>query len=365
MTILVDGRFDFDLIWKNRFLSGLIFPVNIFFMKHILHFILLACFASCSRSTDTEKYQNHDSNIIDVRELVKEIVIDTPIIGGWARPFIVNDYLLISDHQSEDKLISIFNKRNYSYLMGVGDAGEGPDEITTIGVIVPDEVHHQFFVPDHGKLKILNYNLDSVFRNPFYKPTLKVNMQKKQFPDRFIFVNDSLCFARSILVGESVYFQQSLVKWNLLTGTMSLLVKGHPEIERKRSQFAVSLEHNLIVDCYTHHDLMTIHDLEGNLKYNVYGPRWDSRTSNDMIYYGAVTICKDRIVAAYAGGENWSDAGFLTCFQVYDLNGNYIKTLQVGRKIYNFCYDKELNRLIMTLNDEMQFAYLDLDGLLE
>lgn len=365
MAIIVNGRCGFYLIRKNQFLNRLIFPVNIFFMKHILLFILLACFASCSRNIDTEKHQDHNSNILDVRELVKEIVIDTPIIGGWARLFIVNDYLLISDHQSEDKLISIFDKRNFSYLMGVGNAGEGPDEITTIGVIAPDEVHHQFFVPDHGKLKILNYNLDSVLKNPFYKPTIKVNMQKKHFPDRFVFVNDSLCFARSILVGKSEYFQQSLVKWDMLTGEMNLLVKGHPEIERKRSQFAVSLEHDLIVDCYTHHDLMTIHDLEGNLKYNVYGSHWDNRTSNDMIYYGAVVICKDRIVASYAGGENWSDAGFLTCFQVYDLDGNYIKTLKIGCKIYNFCYDKDLNRLVMTLNDEMQFAYLDLDGLLE
>lgn len=47
------------------------------------------------------------------------------------------------------------------------------------------------------------------------------------------------------------------------------------------------------------------------------------------------------------------------------LNGNYIKTLNVGCNIGIFCYDPEYNRIIMELDDEIQFAYLDLDGLLE
>ena len=335
-------------------------------MKHIIYFVLFVSFmSSCFKNSNIEKKQDHSANIIDVKELVKEIVIDTPLIGGWARPFIVNDYLLISDSQSEEKLIYVFDKNNFSYLMGVGDVGEGPNEITNMGVIVPNEEHHRFFVPDYGKLKILSYNVDSILKNPFYRPELKGDMKELQFPDRFVYVNDTFCIARSIVVGESKYFQQSLVKWNMLTGDMELLVEGHPKIERKRSQFAVSLKHNLIVDCYAHHDLMTIYDLDGNLKYNIYGPYWDDKTSNDMVYYDAVVICKDRIVAAYAGGRNWDDEGFPNCFQVYDFDGNYIKTLNIGRKICNFCYDQELNRLIMVLNDEIQFAYLNLDGLIE
>lgn len=41
------------------------------------------------------------------------------------------------------------------------------------------------------------------------------------------------------------------------------------------------------------------------------------------------------------------------------------RTLNIGRKICNFCYNHELNRLIMVLNDDVQFAYIDLDGLIE
>ena len=198
-------------------------------MKRIVYFVLFVFFASsCFRNSDVEKSQNHSTNIIDVKESVKEIIIDTPLIGGWARPFIVNDYLLISDSQSEEKLISIFDKNNFSYLMGVGDAGEGPNEITNMGVIVPDEVHHRFFVPDYGKLKVLSYSVDSILKNPFYRPEVKGDMKELQFPDRFVYVNDTFCIARSIMVGESKYFQQSLVRWNMLTGEMKLLVEGKP-----------------------------------------------------------------------------------------------------------------------------------------
>jgi len=49
---------------------------------------------------------------------------------------------------------------------------------------------------------------------------------------------------------------------------------------------------------------------------------------------------------------------------VFDLHGDYLKTLDVGYKIVDFCYDDDNNRIIMNLNDEIQFAYLSLEGLI-
>lgn len=46
------------------------------------------------------------------------------------------------------------------------------------------------------------------------------------------------------------------------------------------------------------------------------------------------------------------------------MKGDYLKTLVVGRPVNYFCYDKDNNRIIMNLDDEIQFAYLDLEGLL-
>jgi hypothetical protein len=47
------------------------------------------------------------------------------------------------------------------------------------------------------------------------------------------------------------------------------------------------------------------------------------------------------------------------------MEGDYIQTLETGYNISDFCYDKDNNRIIMSLDAEVQFAYLDLDGLVE
>ena len=54
-----------------------------------------------------------------------------------------------------------------------------------------------------------------------------------------------------------------------------------------------------------------------------------------------------------------------TRFLIFDLNGNYLKTLETDYRIVKFCYDKDNNRLIMSLDDEIQFGYLNLDGILD
>jgi hypothetical protein len=38
---------------------------------------------------------------------------------------------------------------------------------------------------------------------------------------------------------------------------------------------------------------------------------------------------------------------------VFNMKGDYLKTLVVGRPINYFCYDKDNNRIIMNLDDEI------------
>ena len=111
-------------------------------------------------------------------------------------------------------------------------------------------------------------------------------------------------------------------------------------------------------------DLMTICDFNGNLKCNIYGPKWVNEKTQTQHYSLGVEFCGDKILALYSGGDHRTDAYYPTKFLVFDLNGNYLKTLETGYMITDFCYDKENNRLIINLNDEIQFAYLDLEGII-
>lgn len=53
-----------------------------------------------------------------------------------------------------------------------------------------------------------------------------------------------------------------------------------------------------------------------------------------------------------------------TVLMVFNLNRITLKTLETEYKLSDFCYDEDNNRLILFLNDEIQFAYLDLDGII-
>jgi len=303
---------------------------------------------------------------MDVKELVTEIVIDTPLIGRLTRPYIINDYFVLIDLQSRDNLIYLFDNKDFSYVTGMGHQGEGPDEITSLGEIVCDELNNRIFAADYGKMKISEYNLDSVLLNSDCLPQYKYDINSTTIPIMLSYANDTLCYACCITAEPGKHYQQSLVKWNMKSGTTNQLISGHPEIERKRIRYAISQENNLIAVSYDHHDLLALYDLQGNLKNYIYGPDWDNSTSNRMIYYyGNIIICNDRIIVGYSGNQNPATGNIVVPqLIVYDLDGNYIKTLKVDYNIVLFCYDPKYNRIIMALEDEIQFAYLDLDNVL-
>ena len=100
----------------------------------------------------------------------------------------MGDYLIIGDYKSSDKLIHIFDKNDFSYLASTAYVGQGPNEITVMGHIGIDEERHCFYVSDHGKQKIYSYDIDSVFANSDYVPTVKTEMNMTRFPDKYQYI---------------------------------------------------------------------------------------------------------------------------------------------------------------------------------
>ena len=115
----------------------------------------------------------------------------------------------------------------------------------------------------------------------------------------------------------------------------------------------------MIVEVYINYDLMAIMDLEGRVKCYVHGPDW---TTKGLETFGKVMITPNYILAAYSG-DDWAK-GRTDKIHVFDLEGDYVKTLDVGYDILDCIYDKTHHRLFMIFNDEIQFGYLDLKGLI-
>ena len=133
-------------------------------MKKVLLLLLIPFFCGCANKSGAEKTQNKRNNIISVRGETKEIPIDDVLIGSIARLFLMDNYLIIVDHTSSDKLIHIFTKNDFSYLTSIADVGQGPGEITVMGHIGINEACRKFYVSDHGKQKIFSYDIDRAYQ---------------------------------------------------------------------------------------------------------------------------------------------------------------------------------------------------------
>ena len=190
-------------------------------------------------------------------------------------------------------------------------------------------------------------------------------------PLSFEFLNDSVSYALFTQFNEIGDYKPVPARWNMKTGEISFMsYTGHPEIERKRTSLAISKEHNLYVEVYHHHDLITWCTLEGELKFTSYGSKWDNKTSNEMTFFEKVLFCGDRLVVSYLGDRRLIEDGksiksiYPDKLLVFDIDGNYIKTMSLNHPILGMCYDKQNNRLIFSFDDEFQFGYLNLHDVL-
>lgn len=339
------------------------------YMKNITLLAFLILYYSCTPHSETDKYQKMRNNIVNVQDRVREIEIEDVYINHLANPYIMGNYLIIKDYKSTDKQLHLFDKNDFTYLKSFADKGEGPDEITNMGLLTYEEKRKKAHVPDLGKLKVFSYDLDSVLLDDAYKPSIKTTVGEKLFPHEYICIDDTLSLGMFIERYEVGKYNRKVAKWNMQTGEIKFM-DAHPLPEDKSLSLLLSPGNKTYIECYYHHDLMTIRTIDGELKYSIYGPKWEKNRSDLLHYYGA-HLCKDKIVAFYSGEKKFvkdSKQGIiLNCpsqMIVFDLEGNYLKTLETGYPIARSSYDADNHRLIMTFDDEIQFAYLDLEGII-
>jgi len=257
-------------------------------------------------------------------------------------------------------LIHFFNRNNYQYLTSAIPRGQGPGEITVSGHIAVNKDKKEFYMSDHGKLKIFTYPIDSILYNPYYVPEVKKELNNIQFPSEYLYINDTLCYARIIEPTGNVGHNEAAGKWNMQTGEVVKMRYTHPKVRTKRIGIAVSMEHETFVECYANHDLMTIMDLDGNLKCNVYGSNWNDGKIIQIYHFNNVVFRGDKIIASYSGRDMHGNT-LPDKLLVFNINGDYIKTLDIGYKIVDFCYDIQNDRLLFAFDDMIQFGYLALN----
>ncbi len=343
--------------------------------------IFLIVFVNCSKSDDVgEKYPDFSKNIINVSKNIVDIKTDLPL--GQSQLNIVGNYLLVCDIFSLDEGFHFFDKNNLKYIGSGGRKGQGPGEIIrykNVKVIPNENDEDSFFVFDYSQVVIYKYHIDSLLSNKRYLPKKVVSFKVTQILSNFIPLNDSVFLGLGAHTTSSSSFVKEIIKLNIKTNRMGTFGYQNPEIKEfggknTHSFFAGAKNKNRYVRSYLSQDLMTICDIEGNLVCNVYGPEWDGRKEKrfDVDFFNEVALCRNYIIAAYNGGvsytfgENKRPRGtYAQKFLIFDLDGNYQKTLDVGEEIRFFCIDEDSNRLFLSLRDRDVLSYVDLKGILD
>ena len=141
----------------------------------------------------------------------------------------VFDSLVLVHDPVENNTYTLFRPGASAPLLSGGQKGSGPDDIL-YGQFI-DKINDKelllwvkgrlrlrcwellqrtrsevsFYVSDHGKNKIFSYDMDSVLADPDYTPSVKLVMDKTNFPSEYEYINDTLCIARTILPIGSIF----------------------------------------------------------------------------------------------------------------------------------------------------------------
>ena len=112
-------------------------------MNKLLYLLLIAVCWSCSQDSETEKHQSKRDQVVDVRDKMKEFSTQDVLIGRISRTYLIDNYINVTDYNSPDKLIHLFDKNTFEHLASSTYQGQGPDEITIIGHVGIDETNRR------------------------------------------------------------------------------------------------------------------------------------------------------------------------------------------------------------------------------
>lgn len=322
------------------------------------YFIIgLALFAltSCHKGNEIETFQTNRDNIIDIKNKIVEIDLGDVYANKWSRPHVTDKYLIIRDHKSLDYLLHVFDKNSFKHITSFAEPGQGPLEITNIAGVNWIEETGEIYVFDFSKYNVMAFHLDSVISYPDYKPHEKYKLNKEKLAFTSVFLNDSVSYSKLMISRPNTNFQNMTGVINYKSGEIDIKEYDREEFYAKRYNFDASFSDSIYVECNTTLDLISIFDLNGNLKRNIYGPLWDE----DIRCYCGVAITNDYIFTSFDGHDYDLHILPKKC-ELFHKNGNYIATLNVGYGITSLCYDKDNDRIIFAFDDEIQFGYLNL-----
>ena len=334
-------------------------------MKKVFFLLMAVCLMSCGATgNDTEKFQTQRNKVVNVHDRVQAFDPGDFLFSRVAVLTVMGDYLVIQDSRNQEKLYHLYDRNSLRFLCSTGDKGQGPSELSGPWTPMYDRQRHKFYAVDPNYKKVFSFDIDSMMQNPDYLPVVKQEFvtsdEARSLLPKF-YVNDTLTYGQVTEFYTDSRYRLVAMKWNMQTG--QLWLNEHHQGRRTYGYVAYSQWHKLVVESDGAYDLLTLLDDELNLKCYVKGPKWNEKRDN-LHHFGAVAIYGDYILALY-DGTLWNEANSPRICHVFDLEGNYVKTLDFDYNVHTISIDEEKARMYVSMDDVIQFGYLDLKGILD
>jgi hypothetical protein len=331
--------------------------------------LLLTCYGCKKAERSIDVYQSERNQVQDVQEQLQFFDIDTVLIHSNVRLACAEGRLFIVDGKSTDRKIHVFDAASLTYQGSGGLSGQGPQELLVVGDGYPLPSGGHLLVPDFAKYEIYSFAVDSLLADSMYLPQTYATMNPDRFPASLGLLNDTLAVCRTIQPTSQGMTEVPMLM-NLRTGEGQTFAYEVPEVEKRSVTFDVKPEDSLYIEAYQTRDLMVIEDIHGRVKARVYGPKWGQEESENL-YFSQLKVVGGKVFVGYVDGPRvvtdpvrGKMGNQPRQLLVFDLEGNYLKTLSVGCPVINYTYDAQENCLFLVLDGESQFARLPLQGIL-
>ncbi len=345
---------------------------------------ILLVLSGCRKDNNgTDIFQDERNVLIDVENNIEDIANMEPV-KYCAEIKIIDNLLLIKDVYATVKGIYIYDKNTFKHITNTGYIGKGPGELGVLGAIVPLIHKDAFLITDFAKRVIYKFNMNEMLEDSTYLPVKIGNLDKIKpgigsdydFCWKLKSVNDTIFMGTGVRIRKSRIDEKFLASYNILSKNIKKFSNSKSPIKnpnRLKTFFSydISLKNELIVKAYSHSDLISFYDLNGNILYNIYGPEWNKNKSNKKIYFGSITITNKYIIASYTGENKFYFDDFKrphyswpTKFIIFDLKGKYIATIDTKHRMTAWCVDEENKRVIAYFDDsDIEFGYFNIDFL--
>ena len=321
--------------------------------------VMLSAF-SCHTNNCKEQWQD-ERNMIEEAKIVS-IDDSLPPMHAFTHIFIYGDTMIFHDYKSTDRQFLGYDLDEGKCLGWFGIFGNGPGEIANFGTCFFDPYKRIFYGMDGNQWNISGFELDKALKDSTYRAFTKASMAALELrvPVQSVFFhNDSTILCHLYEMNENwTKSVQRLGRLDIETGKTEIIEEFLPE-EDARFGMDISFEDSLV--WVTHHtnDRIDLLNLDGKLIKTIYGPDYHNPRLHMIYYFYDPVFCGDKICVVYHGKYD-PTFSFGRDILMFDLEGNYLKTLRCEMPITDIAYHEKTDRLYVCTNGDPQFGYIQL-----